>query len=201
MIQDAFSPVTLEGRHVRLEPLSWTHQAALAALALDPDLWQWTLTRLHSLKDLREYIASALALQDAGSALPFAIVDRATGTVIGSTRFGNIDRANRRVEIGWSWLGRPYHRQAFNTEAKLLMFEHAFERLDCVRVEFRVLVDNQRSRTAVERLGARFEGILRHQQIAPDGRLLDWAYYSVLREEWPEVRTGLEGKLAAHAVV
>jgi RimJ/RimL family protein N-acetyltransferase len=188
----------LEGRHVRLEPLSMRHRHDLAALALDRELWRFTLTRIHTLHDLDSYIESALSLWRAGTAIPFATVDRASGRVIGSTRFANIDRAHRRVEIGWTWLGRDFQRRAFNTEAKLLMLAHAFERMDCARVEFRVDALNAPSRAAVLRLGAKEEGILRHHMIHPSGRWIDWVYYSVLREEWPAVREGLERKLAAH---
>jgi RimJ/RimL family protein N-acetyltransferase len=192
------TPVTLEGRHVRLEPLTREHRADLARLALDPELWRWTLTRIASLDDLDAYIETALAWRDAGTAMPFATIERSSGRAIGSTRFAHIDGPNRSLEIGWTWLGLAYHRRAFNTEAKLLMLGHAFERMGCVRVEFRVNEPNTRSRTAVARLGAREEGILRHSQIAPDGRLLDWVYYSILRDEWPRVRQGLEQRLAAH---
>jgi len=193
------TPVTLEGRHVRLVPLDREHRADLARVALEPDLWRWTLTRIGSLEDLDAYIETALARHAAGTAMPFATLERSSGRAIGSTRFANMDAQNRRLEIGWSWLGLEYHCRAFNTEAKLLMLAHAFERMGCVRVEFRVNEPNRRSRTAVARLGAKEEGILRHSQIAPDGRLLDWVHYSILRDEWPGVRLGLEQKLAAHA--
>jgi RimJ/RimL family protein N-acetyltransferase len=195
----ALEPVVLEGEHVRLEPLALEHRADLARVALDPDLWQWTLTRIHSLQDLDEYIATAVAWREAGTAIPFATVDRSTGRAVGCTRLANIDRDNRRLEIGWTWLARAYHRTAFNTEAKLLMLGHAFESMDCIRVEFRVNAVNARSRAAVLRIGAREEGILRHHQITPDGRVLDWVYYSILREEWSEVRSRIELKLAAYA--
>lgn len=183
---------------MRLDPLMREHRADLARLALEPDLWRWTLTRIASLDDLDAYIETALSWRDAGTAMPFATIERSSGRAIGSTRFAHIDGPNRRLEIGWTWLGLGYHRRAFNTEAKLLMLGHAFERMGCVRVEFRVNEPNTRSRAAVARLGARQEGILRHSQIAPDGRLLDWVYYSILRDEWPRVRRGLEQKLAAH---
>jgi N-acetyltransferase len=192
------TPVTLEGRHVRLEPLSPAHAADLVRVALDAELWRWTPTQIHSAADLTAYIETALAAQRAGTAVPFATVERATGRAIGTTRFGNIDAANRRVEIGWSWLGREFQRRAFNTEAKLLMLAHAFDHLDCVRVELRADALNTKSRTAIARLGAREEGVLRHHTILPDGRLIDWVYYSVLRDEWPGVRAGLERMLASH---
>jgi len=191
--------LVLEGRHVRLEPLTRGHRDALLEVALDPDLWRWTLTRIHKPEDLDAFIETALQGQEAGTVIPFATIDRATGQPIGSTRFANIDRENRRLEIGWTWLGRRYHRQAYNTEAKLLMLAHAFERMECIRVEFRVNEPNLRSRTAVLRLGAREEGMLRHHQITPDGRLINWVYYSILRDEWPAVREELERRLAAHA--
>ena len=193
------TPVTLEGRHVRLEPLARAHTADLATIALDPELWRWTPTQIHLADDLDAYTETALSLQRAGTAVPFATVDRSTGRAIGSTRFGNIDQGNRRVEIGWSWLGRAFQRKAFNTEAKLLMLTYAFERLGCIRVEFRADVLNTQSRNAIARLGAKEEGILRHHMILPDGRVIDWVYYSILREEWPAVRRGLAQKLASHA--
>lgn len=192
------APGTLEGRHVRLEPLSREHKSDLAVVALDPELWRFTPTQIHSNDDLDAYIDTALSLQKAGTAIPFATIERSTGRAIGSTRFGNIDPQNRRAEIGWTWLGRDFQRKAFNTEAKLLMLTHAFERMDCIRVELRTDVLNTQSRNAILRLGAKEEGILRHHMILPDGRLFDWVYYSILRDEWPTVRAGLEQKLASH---
>lgn len=192
------SRLTLEGRHVRLEPLSRQHRSGLAAVALDPELWRFTLTQIHSVNDLDEFIETALFWQSAGHCVPFATVDRSTGRPIGSTRLANINAQNRRAEIGWTWLGRDFQRRAFNTEAKLLMLAHAFEHMDCIRVELRTSALNTRSRNAIARLGAREEGILRHHTILPDGRLIDWMYYSILRDEWPSVRAGLEQKLASH---
>jgi RimJ/RimL family protein N-acetyltransferase len=188
----------LEGRHVRLEPLSRRHARDLAVHAFDPELWRWTLTQIHGPADLDAYIGTAMALRRAGTAIPFATIDRGTGRAVGSTRFAHIDRTNRRVEIGWSWLARAYQRTAFNTEAKLLMLAHAFGPLDCLRVEFRVDALNAPSRQAVLRMGAREEGVLRHHTIHSSGRWIDWVYYSILREEWPAVREGLERRLAAH---
>ncbi len=189
---------TLEGHHVRLEPLSRGHAAALARVAFDPLLWRWTLTQILSEEELERYIATALALRDAGTAIPFATIDRATGRVIGSTRFGNIDRQDRCVEIGWTWLARDCQRRAFNTEAKRLMLAYAFEQMSVVRVEFRVDALNVPSRTAVLRLGAREEGMLRRRTRHHTGRWIDWVYYSVLREEWPAVRDALDARLAAY---
>ena len=167
-------------------------------VALDPELWRWTTVQIHSVDDLNAYIDGIIALRTSGAAIPFIAIDRATGRAIGGTRFANMDAQNRRVEIGWTWLGRPYQRRAFNTEAKLLMLSHAFDRMNCIRVEFRVNAFNIKSREAVARIGAREEGTLRHHMILPDGRLIDWVYYSILREEWPGVRAGLEEKLASY---
>ncbi len=192
------TPPVLNGRHVRLEPLSRAHQAALAAHAFDADLWQFTPTQIHCMEDLTTYIDTAVSSLKARTAIPFAIVNRSTGDAIGSTRFGNVDSQNRRAEIGWTWLGRPFHRKAYNTEAKLLMLAHGFERMGCIRVEFKVDVLNVRSRKAVERLGAKHEGVLRHHMILPDGRRIEWVVYSILEDEWPAVRFGLENKLAQH---
>lgn len=192
------TPTTLEATHTRLEPLSPSHRTDLAKVALDADLWRFTPTQIHSLEDLDAYIARAIAEHKAGIGLPFATIERATGRAIGSTRLGNIDVPNRRVEIGWSWLGRDYQRKAFNTEAKLLLLTHAFDHMGCIRVEIRVDTLNEKSRRAVVRLGAREEGTLRQHMILPSGRVIDWVYYGILRDEWPAIRAGLEQKLATH---
>jgi RimJ/RimL family protein N-acetyltransferase len=193
-----FKPIILEGRHVRLEPLSREHRLSMAKVALDPELWRFTPTQIHTDDDLNAYMDFALASNRDGTAMVFAIVNRSTGEAIGSTRFGNIDCENRRAEIGWSWLGRDFQRKAFNTEAKLLMLTHAFESMNCIRVEFRADVLNTKSRNAIVRLGAKEEGTLRHHTILPNGRAIDWVYYSILQDEWPSVRQGLDQKLASH---
>jgi len=189
-------PVTLEGRHIRLEPLDDTHFEGLCAIAFDEALWRLQVSRMHDREDLRQYVALARADQLRGSALPFATIDRASGQVVGSTRFGNIERTHRRVEIGWTWLARPWQRTAANTEAKLLMLTHAFERWGCLRVELKTDVLNEQSRRAMLRIGAREEGILRSHMQAWDGRRRDTVYFSILDHEWPEVRAGLAAKLA-----
>ena len=190
-------PVTLEGRHVRLEPLTLAHHAQLCDVGLEEDLWRFTVSQVRTSEDLRTYIEAALADQARESALPFATIDRATGRAIGSTRFGSIDLANRRVEIGWTWLGSRWQRTAANTEAKYLMLTHAFERLDCIRVELKTDVLNTRSRQAMLRIGAREEGILRQHMITTSGRIRDTVYYSILESEWPAVKALLESKLGA----
>lgn len=192
------TPVTLESQHVRLEPLGHHHHADLAEVAFDAELWRFTPTQIHCDDDLTAYIDAALAAQKAGTALPFATINRATGRAIGSTRFGHLDPSNRRAEIGWSWLGRAFQRKAFNTEAKLLLLTHAFEHMQCVRVEFRADRLNLKSCTAILRLGAIEEGTLRQHMVLPNGRWIDWVYYSILHTEWPHVRTHIQQKLATH---
>ncbi|HKS97151.1 MAG TPA: GNAT family N-acetyltransferase, partial [Terriglobia bacterium] len=155
-------PVSLEGKHVRLEPLSLAHHAALAEVGLDEELWRWIVTPVRTPEEMRAYIESALRDQAAGTALPFATLERASGRPIGSTRYLNIDRANRRVEIGATWIATPWQRTAVNTEAKYLMLSHAFEALGCIRVELKTDSLNERSRRAILRLGAQEEGTFRN---------------------------------------
>jgi RimJ/RimL family protein N-acetyltransferase len=189
------SPLTLDGRHVRLAPLSESHLEALCAVGLDEALWRLSTVRMQNRQDMAEYVATALADQARGAALPFVTIERSSNRVIGSTRFGNIDRSNRRVEIGWTWLARPWQRTAANSEAKLLMLRHAFETWGCLRVELKTDALNQQSRQAMLRIGAKEEGILRNHMLVWDGRRRDSAYYSILDTEWPAVKAGLEGRL------
>lgn len=190
----ALTPRVLEGRHVRLEPLTLEHLPALAQVAFDPDLWQWTISRVATEQDLRAYVDAALALQAAGTALPFCTIATETGAAIGSSRFGNYDEANRRVEIGWTWIARPWQRTAANAEAKRLMLGYAFEALGCLRVEFKTDALNLRSQGALEKLGAVREGVLRSHMIVQGGRRRDSVYYSILVEEWPAVKARLEAR-------
>lgn len=189
-------PVTLAGRHVRLEPLSQTHHPALCAIGLDPELWELIPYRVATPEDLAAYIRTAQDAQAAGSAMPFATVHTPSGQVVGSTRYLNIDQANRRLEIGATWIKAPWRRTAVNTEAKYLMLRHAFETLGCIRVEFKTDSLNQRSRNAIRRIGAVEEGTLRQHMITWSGRLRDSVYFSILDSEWPRVKQDLEQKLA-----
>lgn len=191
------SPGSFEGEVVRLEPLSLDHVRELAPIALDPELWRFTVSQVATEDDLRAYIEAALRERDAGTALPFVIRERATGRAIGSTRFGNIDRHNRRVEIGWTWIARAWQRTAVNTEAKLLLLRYAFETLGCNRVEFKTDVLNERSRAALARIGAREEGVMRRHMVTDSGRVRDSVYFSIIAEEWPEVRAKLQSRLHA----
>jgi RimJ/RimL family protein N-acetyltransferase len=190
-------PIALEGRVVRLEPLSMTHLDELAATGLDPDLWRLTVSQVSSHEDLAEWIATALDERAAGTALPFVIRERITGRVAGSTRFGAYSARHRRVEIGWTWVGVPWQRTAINTETKYLLLRHAFEHLHLLRVEFKTDVLNVRSREAILRLGAREEGILRRHQVTDSGRIRDSVYYAITDADWPVVRAGLEQRLGA----
>ena len=189
-------PVTLEGRDVRLEPLTLAHHAALCGVGLDEELWRFTTSIVRTPDEMRTYIESAVQAQVAGTALPFATISKAEGRVVGSTRFGNISRGDRRVEIGWTWLGLAHQRTSLNTEAKYLMLSHAFEVLGCIRVELKTDVLNERSRAAILRIGATEEGILRRHMITASGRVRDTVYYSILDHEWPRVKARLAERLA-----
>jgi RimJ/RimL family protein N-acetyltransferase len=193
-------PVVLEGARVRLEPLTIEHLDALTEVGLDPELWRWTLTRLLTPEDMRRYVETALEEQRSGIALPFATVDRALGRVVGSTRFHGIDRAHRRVEIGWTWIARPWQRTAVNTEAKYLMLRHAFEVWGCVRVELKTNAKNERSRRAILRIGATEEGTLRKHLINADGTSRDSVYFSIIDDEWPARKAKLEAMLGTERV-
>ena len=181
---------------VRLEPLGLHHLDGLCAIGLDPELWRLTTTQVHDRAAMERYVGAALDDQRAGIALPFATVWRETGQVIGSTRFGNASPPNRRVEIGWTWLGRPWQRTRANTEAKYLMLSHAFERWQCLRVEFKTSALNERSRAAIARIGAQQEGILRRHMLNDDGSRRDSVFFSVIAEEWADVKRRLEAFLA-----
>ncbi len=189
-------PVTLEGNFVRLEPLQEVrHFAGLCDIGLDPELWRLVPYRVTTPEEMRGYIRQALAAETAGTALPFAQIESATGRVAGSTRYMNIDTANRRLEIGATWIAAPWQRTAINTEAKYLLLRHAFETLGCIRVELKTDALNERSRKAILRIGAKEEGTLRQHMITWSGRLRDTVYFSILDAEWPEVKLELEEKL------
>lgn len=191
------APTPLVGRHVRLEPLAESHLDALCAVGLDPALWTWALARMESRDDMRRYVEAALAERARGTAMPYVHVDLASGRVAGSTRFANYAPEHRRVEIGWTWLAPAWQRTALNTEAKRLMFAHAFDVLGVGRVELKADARNERSRAAMRRLGAVEEGTLRRHMTTASGYARDTVYYSVLADEWPAVRAHLDARLAA----
>ena len=192
------TPVTLQGKRVRMEPLSLDrHFDGLAKIAFDPELWRWTLNVVAEPEDLRLYLQRALDEQAVGKSLPFATVDQATGQVLGCTRFGNIEPKHRKAEIGWTWVGRAFQRSHVNTEAKYLMLRHAFETWGCVRVELKTNVLNRKSRDAMLRIGAKEEGILRKHATSDLGVARDTVYYSITDDEWPGVKARLETKIGA----
>lgn len=189
-------PVVLEGSRVRLEPLRTEHLADLVVVALDPTIWQWTIMGRQDEAGFRRWVETALANAEAGTEQPFATIDRASGRAIGSSRFLSIVPEHRRLEIGWTWVGTAFQRTGANREAKLLQLTHAFERLGANRVEFKTHSRNEPSRTALAGVGATFEGVFRNHMIMPDASIRHSAYFSVIAEEWPEVKSRLEASLA-----
>jgi RimJ/RimL family protein N-acetyltransferase len=190
-----FAPVTLGGRRVRLEPLDGRHVDDLVAVGLDPAIWRWTLARPADAAGIRGWVETAVANRGKRIELPFATVDVASGRAIGSTRFLNIVPEHRRLEIGWTWVGTGFQRTGANREAKLLQLTHAFETLGANRVEFKTDSRNEASRNALLGIGATFEGVFRNHMVMPEPPLRHSAYYSVVREEWPQVRARLEESL------
>ena len=189
------SPVVLSGTHVRLEPLSLEHVDALCEVGLDPSIWTWNPAPIRNRDEMQAYVESALRAREDGSMFPFATVEVPTGKVIGSTRYGAIALEHKRLEIGWTWITPKWQRTAVNTEAKLLMLRHAFGPLDCNRVEWKTDALNERSRNAILRLSAQFEGTHRSHMLVADGRIRDTVYYSVIKSEWPSIEAGLVQKL------
>ena len=189
------APVILEGRHVRLEPLAMQHAAGHAGIGLDEDLWKWIPTPVRTADEMSRYVQTALNEQKSGSALPFVLMEKASGRIIGSTRYANIERVHHRVEIGWTWVARHWQRTPVNTEAKYLLLRHAFETLQCIRVELKTDSLNERSRAAILRIGAREEGTFRNHMITASGRIRHTVYFSILDSEWPEVKAQVERKL------
>jgi RimJ/RimL family protein N-acetyltransferase len=187
-------PITLGGRHARLTPLSVEHVAPLSEAVRDGELWRLWYTAVPSPDNMGNEIRRRLALQAAGSMLPFAVLD-ASGTPVGMTTYMNIDAANKRLEIGSTWYARRVQGTALNTECKLLLLGHAFDALHCIAVEFRTHRFNQQSRRGIERLGAQLDGILRNHQLSPDGTLRDTCVYSITADEWPTVRAHLRWQL------
>ena len=187
-------PVSLRGTYAALEPLAAEHAAALCEAARDGELWKLWYTAIPSPDGMAAEIARRLGLQASGSMLPFTVID-AGGRVVGMTTYMNIDAVHRRVEIGSTWTAKSVQRGALNTECKLMLLAHAFETLGCIAVEFRTHFFNQESRRAIERLGAKLDGVLRNHQRASNGSLRDTAVYSITDSEWPTVKTHLRWQL------
>lgn len=202
-------PLTLEGEHVRLEPLTMAHEAALADAAADGELWNTQVTIIPRREGMKDYIQFALDGLAQGNQLPFVIARKAqpdtaspddanvnsANRIVGSTRFYEIFPADRKCAIGYTWLAQSAQRTPINTECKLLLLTHAFETWNCVRVELITDVLNEQSRAAILRLGARQEGILRKHLILPSGRVRDSVFFSITDDEWPEVKSKLQAKL------
>ena len=188
-------PVTLTGRHVELVPLSREHRDALAEAVRDGELWRLWYTNIPPPEAMAAEIERRLSLQAAGSMLPFTVLDGPGGRPVGMTTYMNIDIAGPRVEIGSTWYAARVQRTALNTEAKFLLLSHAFDRLGCLAVEFRTHFMNHASRRAIERLGAKLDGVLRHHQRMKDGTLRDTCVYSITAPEWPTVRSHLTWQL------
>ena len=189
-------PISMTGRVVRLEPLSEAHVPNLAAVGQDDSIWTYMpYPPVRSEADMLAQVRDLLARQARGTDLAFAVIHLASGRAVGASRYLNIEPANRGLEIGGSWYGRAYQRTAVNTEAKYLLLSHAFEQLGCLRVQIKTDWRNERSQRAIERLGAVREGVRRHHMIMPDGHVRDSIYYSILAEEWPGVKAGLEYRL------
>ncbi|MEG1969550.1 MAG: GNAT family protein [Burkholderiaceae bacterium] len=193
------APLTLEGHGVRLEPLSQAHREALIAAASDGELWQLWFTSVPEPEQTHAYISAAITGQEAGHMLPFAVRDLNTGAIVGSTRYHDVVPAIDRVEIGYTWYARRAQRCHVNTAAKLLLLTHAFENLGCRVVGWRTDNYNFASQRAIERLGAKRDGVLRHHQIRRDGSVRDTVMFSLLAHEWPDARKHLESRLARHA--
>lgn len=188
-------PTTLSGQHVALVPLSKDHEDGLIAAVKDGKLWKLWYTSVPAPERMKVEIERRLALQAAGTMAPFTVIERTSGRIVGMTTYMNIDAAGPRVEIGSTWYAQSVHRTPLNTEAKFLLLAHAFDRLDCLAVEFRTHFFNHQSRRAIERLGAKLDGVLRSHLRASDGALRDTCVYSIIACEWPTVRTHLASKL------
>ena len=193
-------PITLTGRHVRLEPLTLDHAPdLLAALLADVGIWQWLLIAPPTTPAaMAEYIQSALEAQRDGSTLAFVQIHPANGRAVGSTRYLNISRRDRGLEIGWTWLGKPWQRTSINTEAKYLLLRHAFEDLGALRVQLKTDALNIQSQTAIARIGGVREGVLRKHMLVYGGRMRDTMMFSIVDDEWPAVKARLETMLAAY---
>ncbi|SFO71056.1 Protein N-acetyltransferase, RimJ/RimL family [Variovorax sp. OK605] len=193
----SLAPPSLTGPRLLLRPLLAADAAALVAAAADGELWSLPFTVVPSADTVDAYVGNALAGQAAGTVMPFATVLRETGQVIGSTRFWKIDRINRKLEIGSTWIAASWQKTFVNTEAKFLMLRHAFEELRCVRVQLTTDEINAKSRAAILRLGAKQEGVVRNERIMPDGRKRNSVRFSIIDDEWPQVKARLEERLAA----
>jgi len=185
-------PVTLRGRHATLEPLAREHEDGLRRAAADGELWRLWYTSVAPPEKMSDYVSTALDMRERLGAMPFVVRDNASADIVGCTRYFNVDAANRRLEIGHTWYARRAQRTAINTECKLLLLTHAFEKLRCIAVEFRTHWFNHASRDAIARLGAKQDGVLRNHQLSPDGIYRDTVVFSIIESEWPAVERHLQ---------
>jgi N-acetyltransferase len=192
-------PVVLQGRHVRLEPLSLEHLTGLSVAGREPRIWRWMPLDGSTPEGMAGIVAAALAAQAAGTEVPFVTIEQATGRIVGSTRYLALAPAHLRLEIGWTWIEPDFQRTGVNTEAKLLGLGHAFDTLGLRRVEFKTDALNEQSRAGILGIGAQYEGIFRKHMVMAGGRARDSAYYSVIDTDWPDVRAHLQARLARHS--
>ena len=189
-------PIVLIGRHVRLEPMIEAHISGLAEIGVDQKFWDFMVYgRMDSEDDMRQWVMEILSREKNGTDLPFTVIHLASGRVAGATRYMNIMPKDRGLEVGGTWYGTEFQRTPVNTESKYLLFTHAFESLKCIRLQLKTDLRNERSQKAIERIGAKKEGVLRNRMILPDGRYRDSVYYSILDSEWPRVKKNLEEML------
>ncbi len=188
-------PITLKGKYATLEPLAADHASELGEASKDGELWKLWFTGVPSPEIVKTYVEDALTMFDRHTAMSFIIRDNKSGKIIGSTRFCNIEEHSQRAEIGYTWYAKSYQRSPINTECKLMLLTHAFEQLEAIAVEFRTHWHNQASRRAIERLGAKQDGVLRNHQKMADGSYRDTVVFSIINHEWSSVKNGLEFKL------
>lgn len=191
-------PITLTGTLVKLVPIALDHEQGLVEAAQDGSLWELWFTAVPKPDQVRDFIGNAMDSQASGSAFAFSVIELGSDRILGSTRFCNIDSRNRRLEIGYTWYRKSVQRSGVNTECKLLLLQHAFETLQCIAVEFRTHWHNHASRSAIARLGAKQDGVLRQHQIMPDGQYRDTVVFSILNSEWPAVKTQLQFQQHRH---
>ncbi|MHC6645046.1 GNAT family N-acetyltransferase [Alteromonas sp. HB246098] len=194
-----FEDIELESENIKLVPLTMEHADALVNAAKDGELWKLWFTFVPNAEIIDDYITTALEQKAKGLSLPFVVIDKASGEVIGSTRFCNADLLNQRVEIGYTWYSKSYQKTSCNTECKLLLLTHAFESLEAIAVEFRTNWHNQASRAAIARLGAKQDGVLRNHQKMPNGGYRDTVVFSIINTEWPSVKENLTFKLSMYS--
>ncbi|GAB2648982.1 GNAT family N-acetyltransferase [Vibrio panuliri] len=194
-----FKDVELESENVKLVALTMEHKQALAEAATDGKLWELWFTSVPNPENVSSYISTALEQKAKGVALPFVVIEKSSGKVIGSTRFCNADLINQRVEIGYTWYSKSYQSTSCNTECKLLLLTHAFESLDAIAVEFRTSWHNHASRSAIARLGAKQDGVLRNHQKMPNGGYRDTVVFSIINIEWPSIKQSLAFKLSVYS--